>query len=42
MNVVIAAGGTWIATADAIRNKRWDEISGLAAEAVRVSRREPS
>ena len=35
---VIAAGGTWIATADAIRDRRWDEISGLAAEAVRVSR----
>ncbi|MDL2335162.1 MAG: bifunctional 4-hydroxy-2-oxoglutarate aldolase/2-dehydro-3-deoxy-phosphogluconate aldolase [Chloroflexota bacterium] len=35
---VIAAGGTWIATADAIKNQRWDEISGLAAEAVRISR----
>jgi 2-dehydro-3-deoxyphosphogluconate aldolase/(4S)-4-hydroxy-2-oxoglutarate aldolase len=30
---VIAAGGTWIATAEAIRNQRWAEISGLAAEA---------
>ena len=37
---VICAGGTWIATADAIRNQRWDEITGLAAEAVRVSRPE--
>jgi 2-dehydro-3-deoxyphosphogluconate aldolase/(4S)-4-hydroxy-2-oxoglutarate aldolase len=35
---VIAAGGTWIATADAIKHQRWDEISGLAAEAVRVAR----
>lgn len=35
---VIAAGGTWIATADAIKNQRWDEIAGLAAEAVRVAR----
>ena len=35
---VIAAGGTWIATADAIKNQRWDEIIGLAAEAVRVAR----
>ena len=35
---VIAAGGTWIATADAIRQQRWEEISGLAAEAVRLSR----
>ena len=39
---VIAAGGTWIATADAIRNHRWDEITGLAAEAVRVSRPAPA
>jgi len=38
---VIAAGGTWIATADAIRNQRWDEISRLAAEAVRVSQQQP-
>ena len=35
---VIAAGGTWIATAEAIRSQRWEEISGLAAEAVRGSR----
>ena len=35
---VIAAGGTWIATADAIRDHQWDEISRLAAEAVGVSR----
>ena len=35
---VIAAGGTWIAATDAIKNQRWDEISGLAAEAVRVAR----
>ncbi len=35
---VIAAGGTWIATADAIKNQRWDEITRLAAEAVRVAR----
>ncbi|HEY8135599.1 MAG TPA: bifunctional 4-hydroxy-2-oxoglutarate aldolase/2-dehydro-3-deoxy-phosphogluconate aldolase [Candidatus Limnocylindrales bacterium] len=34
---VIAAGGTWIATADAIRDQRWDEISRLAAEAVAMS-----
>ena len=39
---VIAAGGTWIATADAIRNHRWDEITRLAAEAVRVSRSQPA
>lgn len=36
---VIAAGGTWIATADAIRQHQWDEITRLAAEAVKVSRR---
>jgi 2-dehydro-3-deoxyphosphogluconate aldolase/(4S)-4-hydroxy-2-oxoglutarate aldolase len=36
---VIAAGGTWIATADAIRNQRWDEITSLAAEAVAASRK---
>lgn len=35
---VIAAGGTWIATADAIKNQRWDEITGLAAQAVKISR----
>jgi 2-dehydro-3-deoxyphosphogluconate aldolase/(4S)-4-hydroxy-2-oxoglutarate aldolase len=35
---VIAAGGTWIATAEAIRGQRWEEISGLAAEAVKISR----
>ncbi len=35
---VIAAGGTWIATADAIRDHRWDEISRLAAEAVAVAK----
>jgi 2-dehydro-3-deoxyphosphogluconate aldolase/(4S)-4-hydroxy-2-oxoglutarate aldolase len=35
---VIAAGGTWIATADAIRNQRWDEVTRLAAEAVSVAR----
>lgn len=34
---VIAVGGTWIATADAIRDQRWDEISRLAAEAVAMS-----
>jgi 2-dehydro-3-deoxyphosphogluconate aldolase/(4S)-4-hydroxy-2-oxoglutarate aldolase len=39
---VIAAGGTWIATANAIRNHQWDEISGLAAEAVMVSRPQES
>lgn len=38
---VIAVGGTWIATADAIRGQRWDEITGLAAEAVRISRLPP-
>jgi 2-dehydro-3-deoxyphosphogluconate aldolase / (4S)-4-hydroxy-2-oxoglutarate aldolase len=37
---VIAVGGTWIATADAIRDQRWAEITDLAAEAVRVSRPE--
>jgi Entner-Doudoroff aldolase len=39
---VVCAGGTWIATADAIRNQRWDEITGLAAEAVRISRAKPA
>lgn len=39
---VIAVGGTWIATADAIRGQRWDEITGLAAEAVRISRLPPA
>lgn len=34
---VVAAGGTWIATADAIRDQRWDEISRLAADAVRAA-----
>jgi 2-dehydro-3-deoxyphosphogluconate aldolase/(4S)-4-hydroxy-2-oxoglutarate aldolase len=37
---VIAAGGTWIATADTIRNKNWAEITRLAAEAVLVSRQQ--
>jgi 2-dehydro-3-deoxyphosphogluconate aldolase/(4S)-4-hydroxy-2-oxoglutarate aldolase len=40
--IVVAVGGTWIATADAIRNHRWDEITGLAAEAVRISRTRPA
>lgn len=31
---VIAVGGTWIATADAIRNHRWAEITRLASEAL--------
>jgi 2-dehydro-3-deoxyphosphogluconate aldolase/(4S)-4-hydroxy-2-oxoglutarate aldolase len=35
---VIAAGGTWIATPDAIRNHQWAEITRLAAAAVAVSR----
>lgn len=35
---VIAAGGTWIATTDAIQNHHWAEITRLAAEAVAVSR----
>jgi 2-dehydro-3-deoxyphosphogluconate aldolase/(4S)-4-hydroxy-2-oxoglutarate aldolase len=39
---VVAAGGTWIATADAIRNQRWDEITGLAAEAVSIGRTKPA
>jgi 2-dehydro-3-deoxyphosphogluconate aldolase/(4S)-4-hydroxy-2-oxoglutarate aldolase len=39
---VICAGGTWIATADAIRNQRWTEITGLAAEAVRLGRTQPA
>lgn len=39
---VIAVGGTWIATADAIRGQRWDEITGLATEAVRISRLPPA
>jgi 2-dehydro-3-deoxyphosphogluconate aldolase/(4S)-4-hydroxy-2-oxoglutarate aldolase len=30
---VIATGGTWIATAEAIRNHRWAEIFALAAAA---------
>lgn len=39
---VVAAGGTWIATADSIRNQRWDEITGLAEEAVSISRAKPA
>ena len=35
---VIAVGGTWIATADAIRDQRWQEITDLAARAVGASR----
>jgi len=30
---VIAAGGTWIATAGAIRDQRWADITALAKEA---------
>jgi 2-dehydro-3-deoxyphosphogluconate aldolase / (4S)-4-hydroxy-2-oxoglutarate aldolase len=33
---VAACGGTWIATAEAIREGRWDEIVRLAAEAVAI------
>jgi len=39
---VVAAGGTWIATADAIRDQRWDEVTRLAAEAVAISRTKPA
>jgi 2-dehydro-3-deoxyphosphogluconate aldolase/(4S)-4-hydroxy-2-oxoglutarate aldolase len=35
---VAACGGTWIATAEAVREGRWDEIIGLAAEAVAIVR----
>lgn len=35
---VTACGGSWIATAEAIRANRWQEISRLAAEAVAVAR----
>jgi 2-dehydro-3-deoxyphosphogluconate aldolase/(4S)-4-hydroxy-2-oxoglutarate aldolase len=34
---VAACGGTWIASADAIRGHRWDEIAGNAAEAVAIA-----
>jgi 2-dehydro-3-deoxyphosphogluconate aldolase/(4S)-4-hydroxy-2-oxoglutarate aldolase len=34
---VLACGGTWIATADAIRNARFDDIRHLAAEAVAIA-----
>ncbi|MEO8625601.1 MAG: bifunctional 4-hydroxy-2-oxoglutarate aldolase/2-dehydro-3-deoxy-phosphogluconate aldolase [Candidatus Limnocylindrales bacterium] len=34
---VIAAGGTWIATADAIRDQRWADITRFAAEAVALA-----
>ncbi len=40
--IVVAVGGTWIATADAIRNQRWDEITRLAAEAVQIGRPPPA
>ncbi|HLB44736.1 MAG TPA: bifunctional 4-hydroxy-2-oxoglutarate aldolase/2-dehydro-3-deoxy-phosphogluconate aldolase [Candidatus Limnocylindrales bacterium] len=35
---VVACGGTWIASAEAIREQRWDEITRLAAEAVEIAR----
>jgi 2-dehydro-3-deoxyphosphogluconate aldolase / (4S)-4-hydroxy-2-oxoglutarate aldolase len=35
---VAACGGTWIATADAIREGRWDEIVRLAAQAMAIVR----
>lgn len=34
---VAACGGTWIATADAIRSHRFDEITRLAAEALAIA-----
>ncbi len=34
---VTACGGSWIATADAIRGNRWAEITRLAAEAVALA-----
>jgi 2-dehydro-3-deoxyphosphogluconate aldolase/(4S)-4-hydroxy-2-oxoglutarate aldolase len=33
---VAACGGTWIATAEAIRAGRWDEIARLTAEAMAI------
>ena len=35
---VAACGGTWIATADAVRAGRWDEIARLATEAMKIVR----
>lgn len=39
---VVCVGGTWIATADAIRNQRWDEITRLAAAAVAIAATKPA
>jgi 2-dehydro-3-deoxyphosphogluconate aldolase/(4S)-4-hydroxy-2-oxoglutarate aldolase len=36
--IVAACGGTWIATAEAIRGQRWDDITRLASEAVAIAR----
>ena len=36
---VASRGGTWIATAEAIREGLWDQIARLAAEAVAIVRR---
>jgi 2-dehydro-3-deoxyphosphogluconate aldolase / (4S)-4-hydroxy-2-oxoglutarate aldolase len=33
---VAACGGTWVATAEAIREGRWDEIARLTAEAMTI------
>ena len=38
---VAACGGTWIAPAAAIRDRRWDAISAAAAEAVAIARAAP-
>jgi 2-dehydro-3-deoxyphosphogluconate aldolase/(4S)-4-hydroxy-2-oxoglutarate aldolase len=38
---VIAAGGTWIATAEAIRYHRWADITRLAAEARSIAAAAP-
>jgi len=33
---VTACGGTWIASADAIREHRWDAITAAAADATAI------
>jgi 2-dehydro-3-deoxyphosphogluconate aldolase/(4S)-4-hydroxy-2-oxoglutarate aldolase len=39
---VVCVGGTWIATAEAIRNQRWTDITGLASEAATIGRAKPA
>ena len=38
-DVVVAVGGSWIASRNMIAEERWSEISGAAAEAVAVTRK---